>query len=45
MGFLKPDVEAAVRAGEYALEGTTAILVSPLGEVLLQHRDDIPTIR
>lgn len=45
MRFLKTDVEAAVQAGDHELEGTTAILVNPRGEVLLQHRDDIPTIR
>lgn len=43
--FLKPEDELAIRAGDYKLEGTTAILVNPEGKVLLQHRDNIPTIR
>lgn len=45
MRLVRPDVEAAIRAGDYELVGTTAILVNPRGEVLQQHRDDIPTIR
>lgn len=43
--FLKPDDEPAIRAGDYELIGTTAILINPRGEVLLQHRDNISTIR
>ncbi len=45
MSVLKPEDERAIQAGEYKLEGTTAILVNPEGKVLLQHRDNIPTIR
>lgn len=45
MRFAKPDVEAAASAGDFALEGATALLVAPEGRVLLQHRHDIPTIR
>ncbi len=45
MRFLKPEDERAIQAGDYKLEGTTAILVNSQGKVLLQHRDNIPTIR
>ncbi|MDP9382675.1 MAG: NUDIX domain-containing protein [Chloroflexota bacterium] len=43
--FLKPEDEVDIRAGTYTREGTTAILVNDAGQVLLQLRDDIPTIR
>ncbi len=43
--FLKPEDERAIQAGDYKLEGTTAILVNPEGKVLLQLRDNLPTIR
>ncbi len=45
MRFLRPEDEHAIRAGDYKLEGTTAILVNPEGEVLVQRKDNIPTIR
>jgi 8-oxo-dGTP diphosphatase len=43
--FLKPEDERDIRAGNYAREGTTAILEAADGRVLLHLRDDLPTIR
>lgn len=45
MHCIKPEDEARIRAGDYRIEGTTAVLVSDAGEVVLHHRDNIPTIR
>ncbi len=45
MRYIRPEDEARIRAGDYRIEGTTALLVNGSGQVLLHHRDNIPTIR
>ena len=42
---LKPEDDRDIQAGRYGRVGAAAILVNGEGQVLLQLRDDIPTIR
>lgn len=43
--YVRPDQEARIRAGQFLSNGTAAILINGTRQVLLQHRDDLPSIR